>query len=187
MERVRFASEGRDASHGVPGRGPFGEADMIRYALRCADGHVFESWFASAETYDRLAKAGGLSCAMCGSEDVAKTLMAPSVAVSEKGGKAKPAGDAAVAPAAPAAPEHSAPMLSAPNSPLEAALKSLRAKVEANAENVGKAFPRMAREMHAGEAEDRPIYGEATRDEARELIDDGVPVAPLPWLTRRDD
>ncbi|MEC9432012.1 MAG: DUF1178 family protein [Pseudomonadota bacterium] len=160
---------------------------MIRYTLRCADGHDFESWFQSAGTYDRLRAAGGLSCAVCGSPEVEKALMAPRVAPARRKASA-PAAEEAARPLAdapaPAADDRST-MLSAPGSPLEAALRALREKVEASAENVGRDFPRLAREMHEGETEDRPIYGEATRDEARELIEDGVPVAPLPWTGRK--
>lgn len=152
---------------------------MIRYSLRCAKGHVFESWFASAETFDRLAGAGDLSCAVCGDSAIEKTLMAPSL-----GGAAR---EEAPAPApAEARKGRDRPMLSAPSSPLEAALRALRAKIEANAENVGRDFPRLAREMHSGEAETRPIYGEATPEEARELLEEGAPVVPLPWPARRD-
>lgn len=147
---------------------------MIRYALRCAEGHVFDSWFQSAEAYDRLAASGRLTCGVCGGGGVEKTLMAPAVSA--------PAEPAARAPEPPAAP-----MLSAPSHPLEAALRALRERVEATAENVGRDFARKARAMHEGLDDSRPIYGEATREEARSLIEDGVPVAPLPWPVRRDD
>lgn len=143
---------------------------MIRYSLRCAKGHEFESWFQSAAAYDKVAAAGGLACAVCGDARVEKALMAPSV------GADRPQPQ----------PEAPVPMLSAPSSPLEAAIRALRAKVEASAENVGRDFARLAREMHEGETEDRPIYGEATREEAKSLLEDGVPVAPLPWTSRRD-
>ncbi|MEM6439650.1 MAG: DUF1178 family protein [Pseudomonadota bacterium] len=162
---------------------------MIRYSLRCANGHVTESWFQSAEAYDRLASAGQLACPICGDTRVEKALMAPSVPA--KGREAHdppisaPQAGASTAPSA--LPETPAPVLSAPSHPLEAALKAFRARVEASAENVGRDFARVARDIHHGDDEARPIYGEATREEARELIDDGVPVAPLPWTGRRDD
>jgi hypothetical protein len=154
---------------------------MIRYTLRCQDGHVFESWFASAATFDRLAEAGGLSCAVCGADRVEKTLMAPALS---GGGRAE---DAPAPDTPPPAPERPEPTLSAPASPLEAALRHLRASVEAKAEHVGRDFARRARDMHAGAAEETPIYGEATREEARALLEDDIPVLPLPWPARRDD
>ncbi|MDF2234640.1 DUF1178 family protein [Albimonas sp. CAU 1670] len=144
---------------------------MIRYTLRCDDGHEFESWFQSAEAFDKVKAAGGLACAICGSGAVSKSLMAPRLGAGTKKGAAP----------APEAPPETAPMLSAPGSPLEAAMKALRERVEASAENVGRDFAKLARQMHEGALEDRPIYGEATREEARDLLEDGVPVAPLPW------
>ncbi|HKK35941.1 MAG TPA: DUF1178 family protein [Paracoccaceae bacterium] len=168
---------------------------MIRYALRCTRGHAFESWFASAEAYDRLAEASALSCAVCGTGDVSKSLMAPSVAVSPEppgpARAAKPPAPGATQAAPPAGPPvaavaESSPALSAPAHPLEAAIRALRAHVESNAEHVGRAFAEVARDMHAGTEEVRPVYGEATAEEARELLDEGVPVLPLPWTTRRN-
>lgn len=150
---------------------------MIRFALQCADGHRFESWFQSGASFERLKSAGHLSCAVCGGARVEKAIMAP--AVSARGADAAPS---APVPAAPA-PES---LLSAPSGPLEAALRQLRAHVEANAENVGARFADEARAIHDGETDERAIYGQATQDEARALIEDGVEISPLPWTVRRD-
>lgn len=155
---------------------------MIRYALRCADGHEFESWFRSSAAFDELASSGLLSCAVCGGAKVEKALMAPSLGAAAVGGPAPGAADAP-APAAPAAPP---PSLREPSSPLEAAIRALRARVEANAENVGGRFAREARAIHEGEAESRAIYGEATGEEVKDLLEDGIEIAPLPWGSRRD-
>jgi hypothetical protein len=133
---------------------------MIRYALRCDRDHGFDSWFGSAEAYDRLRAAGHVACPDCGSTVVDKALMAPSVA---------PARDKALA---------------APRDPREAALAELRRQVEENSEYVGLEFATEARRIHEGEAPERSIYGEARLDEARRLIEDGVPVAPLPFLPK---
>ncbi len=148
---------------------------MIRYTLRCSDGHEFESWFQSAEAFDKVKAAGGLACAICGGDQVTKSLMAPALGAGARKGAPAPE------------PADTSPMLSAPGSPLEAAMRALRERVEASAENVGRDFAKMAREMHEGAVEDRPIYGEATRDEARSLLEDGVPVAPLPWRSGKDN
>ncbi len=134
---------------------------MIRYDLICGDGHRFDSWFQSAAGFDRLRTAGHVACAVCGSAAVEKALMAPAVA-----GK-------------------SAPAITAPRDGREAALAALRAKVEAGSEYVGMNFVSEARAMHAGDAPERSIYGEARADEARALIEEGVPVAPLPFLPTR--
>ncbi len=133
---------------------------MIRYSLKCDQGHGFESWFASASAFDTLAKAGHLTCALCGSTRVDKALMAPSVA--------------SVDPVA--------TPLATPSNALEEKLAALRRHVEENSDYVGQDFVTEARAMHLGEVPDRPIWGEARPDEARALIDEGVPVAPLPFM-----
>jgi hypothetical protein len=134
---------------------------MIRFSLRCQDGHRFESWFASGGEFDRLSGAGLLSCAVCGSSEIEKDLMAPGVRAS---GEAD---------------------LAAPASPAEQALQDLRRRIEAVSENVGTDFAAEARRIHAGEAPARPIIGEARPAEARALIEDSVPIAPLPWSSSK--
>lgn len=145
---------------------------MIRYALKCSDGHEFESWFASAEAFDALEGAGHLSCAVCGGGSVEKALMAPQV----RPGRAK--SDAPV----PAKPR---PDLRAPASDVEKAIAELRRKVETTSEYVGLNFVAEARRMHEGDAPERSIYGEARIDEAKKLLEDGVPVAPLPFRPQK--
>ena len=138
---------------------------MIQYAIKCAEGHEFDSWFQSAEAFDKLAGAGMVACAVCGGTDVKKSIMAPRV---------RPARSAAIA-----TPETDAPgPLSEPASPAEQALAELRRQVEENSDYVGMNFASEARAMHEGDAPERSIYGEAKPDEARALIEDGVPVAP---------
>jgi len=135
---------------------------MIRYTLTCENDHHFESWFQSSGAYDALEKAGHLSCAVCGSGMVSRALMAPSVPA--KGNKAD---------------------LSPPASDAEQALSKMRKDIEENSDYVGQSFAQEARKMHDGEAPERPIYGEAKLDDAKKLIDDGVPVAPLPFMPKR--
>jgi hypothetical protein len=137
---------------------------MIQYALKCADGHSFDSWFQSADAYEKLAAAGMVTCAVCGSPQVTKALMAPQV---------RAARDAADKP------------LSKPASPQEQALAALKKQIEENSDYVGLNFAAEARSMHEGDSPSRPIYGEAKPDEARKLIEDGVPVAPLPFTPKR--
>ncbi len=147
---------------------------MIRYALKCGAGHGFESWFQSSDAFEKLRASGRLECAVCGAGGVEKAVMALSVSTRE----------APSAPKAPAAaPERP---LSQPASPAEAALRALRENIERNADYVGRDFAREARAIHTGDAEARPIYGEATGADAKKLVEDGVPVAPLPFPIRRD-
>lgn len=134
---------------------------MIRYALRCKQNHDFESWFQSSDAFDKLSSRGLVVCTHCGSSDVAKAIMAPSVT----------AGPPASAPKPEGSPSASA---------LEKKLRALRKDVEENYAYVGDDFVRQARDMHLGDAPARPIWGEATPDEARALLEDGAPVAPLP-------
>ncbi len=145
---------------------------MIQYTLKCADGHTFDSWFQSGAAYDKLAAAGMVACAVCGSSKVSKSIMAPRV---------RAARDAAPEPTQPAP---SGP-LSAPASPAEQALAELRRKVEQNSDYVGLNFATEARAMHDGDAPERAIYGEANIEEARGLIEDGIPVMPLPFRPGR--
>lgn len=149
---------------------------MIRYTLKCSQDHVFESWFANAEGYEKLKAAGHVSCAICGDSAVEKTLMAP--AVSPKGNIDAPVPVPATAPV----PE---PSLSTPASPQEVALQKFKEHLEANSEHVGKDFAKKARAIHDGNEPDRAIHGEASFDEAKGLIEDGVPVAPLPFMNTK--
>lgn len=136
---------------------------MIRYALRCTKAHRFDSWFGSSADFDRLHAGGLVSCAICGSTDVEKDLMAPAIATP------------------PAAP------LSTPASPAEQALAELRRRVEANSEDVGRNFAAEARAIHEGDAPRRSIIGEATPAEAQALAEDDIPVARLPWSASKSN
>jgi hypothetical protein len=140
---------------------------MIRYALTCSEKHEFDSWFQSAEAYDRLRASGHINCSVCGSGDVEKLMMTPSVRAARN-----------AVPAAAAA-------LSARSSPIEEALAAMRRAVEENSDYVGMNFAAEARAIHDGDAPERAIHGEARADDAKRLLEDGIPVAPLPFLPRR--
>jgi hypothetical protein len=133
---------------------------MIRYALRCDNDHRFDSWFGSSADFDRLRGAGMVACALCGSTAVEKELMAPGVSTAASGDLAPASAD-------------------------EVALRALRRRIEASSEDVGRAFAAEARRIHEGAAPRRSIIGEARPAEARALIEDGIPVAPLPWPARK--
>jgi hypothetical protein len=153
---------------------------MIRYSLRCERGHGFESWFQSSAAYEQQEKRGLVNCPSCGSAKVERAIMAPQI-VSKKG-RDIVAPTPAPAPVAEAAAPASTPLLMAQERELRAKLKELRDHIVKNADNVGERFPNEARKMHYGDIEHRPIYGEASLDEARALIDEGVEVSPLPVL-----
>jgi hypothetical protein len=135
---------------------------MILYTLRCDNDHEFEAWFASSAAYDRAAKAGQNTCPVCGSGEVGKAIMAPAVSGTRK---------------------RDTVSLAAPdlrNQAMRDALKEFRRKVTENADYVGDRFAEEARKIHFNESEPRGIYGEATAEEARELVEEGIAFQPLP-------
>ena len=150
---------------------------MIRYNLRCDRGHAFESWFQSSSAYESQEKRELVSCPACGSIKVERAIMAPQI-VSKKKDRAEPA----PAPSTEVTAPTSTPLMMAQERELRAKLKELRDHITKNADNVGERFPNEARKMHYGDIEHRPIYGEASPEEARSLIEEGVEVSPLPVL-----
>jgi hypothetical protein len=156
---------------------------MIHYNLRCKKGHAFESWFQSSSAYEAQEKRKLVSCPVCGSTKVERAIMAPQI-VSKKG-RDNAASEPLPAPA-PAvegiSPSSTTPLLMAQEAELRAKLRELRDHIVKNADNVGEKFPNEARKMHYGDIEHRPIYGDASPDEAKALIDEGVEVMPLPAL-----
>ena len=131
---------------------------MIVYSLRCKNGHEFEGWFRDSAAFDMQAEEGKLSCPTCNSRRVEKAIMAPAVAASDR----KPA-------------------LTDPDArKMRQFMTGLRKYVQDNADYVGPNFAEEARKIHYGEVEHRHIYGEASLEEARELVEEGVDVAPLP-------
>lgn len=158
---------------------------MIRYALKCPKDHGFESWFQSAAAFEGLAVAGMLVCPICGDARIEKTLMAPALGPTGKG-KAPPAtADAAAVVDGTGAKGAASGPLSTPSSDMEVALTALKREIEKNSDYVGMNFATEARRIHAGNAPERAIHGEAKPEEARKLIEDGIPVAPLPFMPAR--
>ena len=154
---------------------------MIHYNLRCAKGHAFESWFQSSSAYEVQEKRKLVSCPVCGSTKVERAIMAPQIVSTKGRGQTPPAPAPAPTTTEVAAPA-STPLLMAQEQELRTKLKELRDHIVKNADNVGERFPNEARKMHYGDIEHRPIYGEASPDEAKALIDEGVEVMPLPTL-----
>lgn len=151
---------------------------MILYTLQCGAGHRFESWFPSSASYEAQREKGLVTCPHCGSGEVEKAVMAPSVARTDR--KAHPPALAAGAPAPAAAPVPA--VASSPESELSALIRQVRDHVAKNADYVGDAFADLARKMHDGEIAHRNIYGEASAEEVKALREDEVEVFPLPPL-----
>ncbi len=156
---------------------------MIRYQLKCPRHHEFEGWFRNSDDYDEQSKAGLLACPTCGSEDVSKAIMAP--AIPKRANSKSEAAPAAGAKSIASGSDNA--RIDAMRNDIIAAAKRARDYVEKNFDYVGEEFPEEARKIHYGEVEERGIFGEATGDEVRELIDEGVDIAPLPETRKKPE
>jgi hypothetical protein len=141
---------------------------MIVFDLCCSNGHVFEAWFKDSKAYDSQRRRKKVECPACGDVKIDKALMAPNIATSEKRANAD---EQAIALRTQAM----------------RALSEARKYVEENCEYVGNEFAEEARKIHFGETEKRDIYGEASKDEADSLREDGVEFAEIPWVPRADN
>jgi len=137
---------------------------MIKFTLACEGGHDFEGWFGSSDDFEMQKTRGLVSCPYCGSPKVDKALMAPSVSTSRAKEKVEVVN------------------VDQTRRAIIAEMKELRDKITANAEDVGERFPEEARKIHYGEAKERGIYGAASSEEVKDLVDEGVKIAPLPVL-----
>ncbi len=144
---------------------------MIVFDLACPAGHRFEGWFASSEDFSRQQQRALVTCPQCGSADVAKAPMAP--AVPRKGNQRAEVPAPAQPMASGVMPPEAAAMLGK--------LAQLQAEVLRDSRWVGKDFAQQSREMHYGERETEVIHGQATLEQARDLLEEGVPVLPLPF------
>ena len=134
---------------------------MIRFSLACDKAHEFEGWFRSNDDFEKQNKRGLVDCPTCGSNRVHKALMAPAVSTGRK-------------------KEKMALAMNAEQQRIMSEMKALSEKLRENADYVGDKFAEEARKIHFGETEARGIYGEATADEAKDLVEDGVPFMPIP-------
>lgn len=138
---------------------------MIAYTLRCAKNHEFEGWFKNSDAYDDQRKTRKIECPVCGDRKIDRAPSRPNIST----GKTQSA-----------AREEAARKT-------RALLREFRRHVESTHENVGDRFAEEARKIHYGETDTRDIYGKASADEARDLIEEGVAVAPLPWIEEAED
>lgn len=139
---------------------------MIVFDLRCDQAHVFEAWFPDSKTFERQAKKGQVTCPVCGDTKVEKALMAPNISTGRKKDAEKEKAQAAK---------------------VMQALSEVRRQVEENCDYVGPQFAEEARKIHYGETDERGIYGEATKEESKELADEGIEVGVIPWVPRADN
>ena len=132
---------------------------MIKYTLKCKNGHLFESWFSDNNSFEYLQKSKNLECEICSTKEVEKSLMSPSVRAEKQKNE----------------------NLLTTKGDLEREILNLKKKIKSTAEDVGKEFASEARAIHYGESAERPIYGKTSRGEAIELAEEGIPFVPLPW------
>ncbi|MAR50546.1 MAG: hypothetical protein CML42_05380 [Rhodobacteraceae bacterium] len=145
---------------------------MIKYTLECRKKHRFESWFKSADAFEKLLTSGHITCSVCGISEVSKSIMAPNIGAKSNSRTKSQNLNKEVS-------------LSTPSTVTEKAIKEFRQHIEKSSENVGSKFATEARKMHLGEAPERSIYGESTIKEAKDLIDEGISVVPLPFISSR--
>jgi hypothetical protein len=134
---------------------------MIRFSLHCDHGHEFEGWFRDNADFDRQSERKLVSCPVCNSPDIQKSLMAPAVSTSRS-------------------KEQVAIAMGEAQKQMLEQMRELSRKVRENADYVGDQFAEEARKIHFGETEARGIYGEASKEDVHSLIEDGVDVMPLP-------
>ena len=139
---------------------------MIRFSLTCQDGHDFEGWFGSSDAFEAQRSEGAIACPVCGSAGVEKALMTPAVATARKKESVRVAAHLSE------------------NAEAAAMLRKIRQHLTENAEYVGDRFAEEARRIHYEESEKRGIYGEATPDQVRALVDEDIEFHPLPVLPR---
>jgi hypothetical protein len=155
---------------------------MILYDLKCSQGHQFEAWFKDSGTYDKQAKRGDVECPVCSDTGIEKAIMAPSISSStrKKGGEY----DAPATRGSRGGQIDEGRASEVAREILEAVGK-VQKQVEENCEDVGDKFADEARAIHYGEAEERGIYGEATKSEVEELAEEDIPVSRIPWKKRK--
>ena len=163
---------------------------MIKYSLVCDKAHEFESWFSNSAAYDAQAERGLIECPQCGSIKIGKAIMAPRIARTDReqpvaiaAPQPQPEGGGEAAlPAEIQPPPQRVALLDERQQAMRAMIRELHQKIVENATDVGPRFPEEARKMHLGETPQRSIYGQATLEEAKALVEDGVPVMPVPTL-----
>jgi len=142
---------------------------MKVFNLQCTAHHVFEGWFGSEEDYAGQIERGLLECPLCGDKAVHKLPSAPRLNFG-----------AAEAPVLPAKTEKQEIVAGGEAQALQAAYLQLARRIVAETEDVGERFVEEARKIHYGESEERGIRGQASPEQTRELIEEGIAVMPLP-------
>jgi hypothetical protein len=150
---------------------------MILYQLQCEKEHRFEAWFRDSEAFDKQSKRKLLACPECGSAKITKALMAPRIGKSRDGNQPKPAKHT---------PIESSYKLTPEAIELKRKLKEIQSHISKECDYVGSNFAEEARKIHYGEVTPHGIYGEATSEDAKELVDEGIEFASIPWVPKEN-
>jgi len=135
---------------------------MIRYNLICENEHNFDSWFKSSKSYNIQKKSNDILCPVCNSYNISKALMSPGILTKTNSSEKNK-------------------LLNDKNSKIiRDGLLKLKKEIKNNADYVGADFPNEARKIFYKESKDRSIYGEATHDDVKDLIEEGIDILPLP-------
>jgi len=161
---------------------------MIVFDVKCSRDHVFEGWFSSSAGFEEQVAAGEVACPVCGDLKVSKALMAPNVATTKSANKGVSGSTAsAQVPAPTPAPDMvTLAKQKEQAGQMMAMMRAVKDHVEKNFDHVGPKFAEEARKIHYGEADKRNIYGQATKDEAAELLEEGIEFGALPELPKLD-
>ena len=153
---------------------------MIVFDLKCQHAHVFEAWFADSDNFESQVAKGAVECPICGDTAIEKAPMAPNIPAGTGRGRGRSDLETSRSNAAVKAPS---------SEEVGEAIKTLRKMrevIENNFDYVGEEFPEEARKIHHGEVEKRNIYGDASKEEAKELEEEGIEVGQMPWLPRHN-
>ena len=145
---------------------------MIRFSLVCDNGHEFESWFASNDSYEFQIDQDLVACPHCNSVKVGKAVMSPAVARKNREAAAEPM-------------KQTVALVNDAGGELRRLARELHEKIVAATVDVGEKFPDEARRIHEGEAPERAIRGQASLEEARALLEEGVAILPMPTLPNK--
>ena len=139
---------------------------MIKYNLKCENHHEFESWFSDSNEFDKLKKRNLLECIYCSSKNIKKSIMSPMIA-----GKNKEE-----------------------NYDYDKIQKSLKVEknnlikirnyIEKNFDYVGENFSKKVREIYYDKKTSKTIYGTTTKEERKELAEEGIDLITIPWVEK---
>ena len=135
---------------------------MIKYILKCKEGHEFESWFSNSDEFDKLDKKRMLECIYCSSKKITKSIMAPMISNSKNNDE----------------------LINNNFKSEKKKLIELRKYIEKNFEYVGKDFSKKVREVYYDKKSKKAIYGTATSDEREELAEEGIDLFSIPWVNK---